>query len=63
MRSRDRLTFQSTLAYTLYLVFKRLKHKSLLRCKGIAQSCIFFPYGLGFRAVKVFLETARLLCV
>jgi hypothetical protein len=36
MRSRGCLAFWITLAYTLYLVFKRLKHKSLLRCKAIS---------------------------
>jgi hypothetical protein len=41
MRSRGRLAFRSTLAYALYLVFKRLKHKSLLRWKA-SHSLVFF---------------------
>jgi hypothetical protein len=41
-RIRGRLLFRSTLAYTLYLVLKRLKHKSLLRCKA-SHSHVFFP--------------------
>jgi hypothetical protein len=52
--SRGRLTFRSTLAYTLYLVFKRLKHKSLLRCKAPHSHVFFFSHGLWFRAIKAF---------
>ena len=63
MRSRGRLTFRSTLANTLYLVFKRLKHKSLLRCKA-SDSHVFFSHMVcDFVLLKLFLETARLMCV
>jgi hypothetical protein len=62
MRSRDRLAFRSTLAYTLYLVFKRLKHKSLLRCKA-SHSHVFFSLTVcDFVLLKLSLETARLMC-
>jgi hypothetical protein len=47
----------------VYLVFKRLKHKSLLRCKA-SHSHVFFSLTVcDFVLLKLFLETARLLCV
>jgi hypothetical protein len=61
MWSRDCLTFRRTLAYSLYLVFKRLKHKSLLRCKTSHSYIFFFPFTVcDFVLLKFFLETARL---
>ena len=38
----------------LYWVFKRLKHKSLLRCKASHSRVFFFLHGLWFRATKAF---------
>ena len=38
----------------LYLVFKRLKHKSLLRCKASHSHVFFSPHVLWFRAIKSF---------
>jgi hypothetical protein len=38
----------------LYLVFKRLKHKSLLRCKASHSHVFSPPHGWWFRAIKAF---------
>jgi hypothetical protein len=46
------------------LVFKRLKHKSLLKCKASHSHVFFFSLTVcDFVLLKHFLETARLMCV
>ena len=47
----------------LYLVFKSLKHKSLLRCKASHSHVFFLLTVCDFVLLKLLFKTARLMCV